>query len=75
MGGPGFVSCIKVRGRRPACLGHRFFLFFVLFCNKLESEDEINIKIKFIWTIFQLNQNRRKHNLIQLENDPNEFYF
>ena len=32
-------------------LGNRFFLFFVLpifFCNKLGSEDEIKIKIKFI---------------------------
>ena len=34
-----------------------FFLFFFtdFFCNKLVSEDEIKIKIKFIRTIFQLN--------------------
>ena len=34
-----------------------FFLFFVLqfFCNKLVSEDEMKIRIKFIRTIFQLN--------------------
>ena len=38
-------------------LGHRFFIFCFtdFFRNKLVSEDEIKIKIKFIWTIFQLN--------------------
>ena len=39
-------------------LGHRFFVFFcftIFFCNKLGSEDEIKIRIKFIRTIFQLN--------------------
>ena len=47
---------------------------------KLGSEDDIKLKIKFIQTIFQLNQNRRKHEimfpsiLIQLENGLNEFY-
>ena len=35
-------------------------VFYFLFCrfffrNKLVSEDKIKIKIKFIWTIFQLN--------------------
>ena len=39
------------------CLGHRFFIFCCtdFFRNKLVSGDEIKIKIKFIWTIFQLN--------------------
>ena len=38
-------------------LGHRFFIlcFTDFFRNKLVSEDEIKIKIKFIRTIFQLN--------------------
>ena len=31
-----------------------YFLFTDFFRNKLGSEDEIKIKIKFIWTIFQL---------------------
>ena len=41
----------------------------------------IKLKIKFIRTIFQLNKNRRKHEIvfpsifIQLENGSNEFYF
>ena len=53
-----------------------FFVLLIFFRNKLGSEDEI--KIKFIRTIFQLNQNQRKHDfvfpsiLIQLENG---FYF
>ena len=64
-----------------ACKAIAFFIFCftIFFRNKLGSEDEI--KIKFIQTIFQLNLNRRKHEivfpsiLIQLENGPNEFYF
>ena len=38
-------------------LGHCFFIFCFtdFFRNKLGSEDEIKIKIKFIRTIFQLN--------------------
>ena len=38
-------------------LGHRFFIFCFadVFRNRLVSEDEIKIKIKFIQTIFQLN--------------------
>ena len=32
-----------------------YFLFYLFFHNKLVSEDEIKIKIKFIRTIFQLN--------------------
>ena len=32
-----------------------YFLFYRFFRNKLGSEDEIKIKIKFIRTIFQLN--------------------
>ena len=35
-----------------------FFCFTDFFRNKLGSEDEIEIEIKFISTIFQLNQNR-----------------
>ena len=37
--------------------GHRFFIFCFtdFFRDKLVSEDEIKIKIKFIRTIFQLN--------------------
>ena len=41
----------------------------------------IKLKIKFILTIFQLKENRRKQEivfpsiLIQLENGMNEFYF
>ena len=31
------------------------FCFTDFFRNKLVSEDEIKIKLKFIWTIFQLN--------------------
>ena len=44
-------------------LGHRFFIFCFtdFFRNKLVSEDEIKIKIKFIRTIFKYG--------------PNEFYF
>ena len=38
-----------------------FFLFYRCFRNRLGLEDEIEIKIKFILTIFQLNCNRRKH--------------
>ena len=59
------------------------FLFFVLpiifLTSKGTSEGEI--KIKFIQTIFKLNKNRRKHEivfpsiLIQFENGLNEFYF
>ena len=58
-----------------------YFLFYRFFRNNLGSEDKIKIKIKFILTIFQLNKNRRKHEivfpsiLIQLGNGPNEFYF
>ena len=32
-----------------------YLLFYRFFGNKLGAEDEIKIKIKFIWTIFQLN--------------------
>ena len=48
---------IKIFCRHLNILGHRFFIFGlqVFFRNKLVSEDEINIKIKFIRTIFQLN--------------------
>ena len=62
-------------------IGPTLVCFTDCFRIKLESEDEIKIKIKFIWTIFQLNYNRRKHEIVfpsilnQLENGPNEFYF
>ena len=56
------------------------FCFTDFFFNKLWSEDEIKIKIKFIRTIFQLNKiegntNRVSFDFIQLENGLNEFYF
>ena len=51
------IHSICVRAELRESKGHRF-LFFVLpifFRNKLGSEDELKIKIKFIRTIFQLN--------------------
>ena len=59
------IKCISYLGVLLSAfnipLGHNFFIFCFtdFFLNKLVSEDEIKIKIKFIRTIFQLNLNRR----------------
>ena len=64
-------------------IGHCFFnkKFVLPIFFKLGLEDEIKIKMKFIRTIFQLNSNRRKQEivfpsiLILFENGLYEFYF
>ena len=47
----------QTNASKQRTLGHRFliFCFTEFFRNKLRSEDEIKIKIKFLWTIFQFN--------------------
>ena len=59
---PGFVCFVlylkaKISGERlqDQWSSGLFFVLPILFHNKLGSEDEIKIKIKFIRTIFQLN--------------------
>ena len=89
---PSLPNFFKIRKK----IKEIFFLILFLFSLRLMPVLEFNyvfpfvfstaarlikFKIKFIWTIFQLNKNRRKHKivfpsiLIQLENVPYEYYF